>query len=45
MYGICSMPLDSFFFTTFSGTQRLFLRVQPMRLMARLIVAVLTATP
>jgi len=38
-------PVDSLVLTPLAGCQRLFLRVQPTRLMARLIVAVLTLTP
>lgn len=35
----------SLFLAAFTGSQRFFFRVQPMRLMARLMVAVLTRTP
>ena len=38
-------PLGTLFLTTFTGTQCLFLRVQPMCLMGWLIVVVLTCTP
>jgi hypothetical protein len=38
-------PGGSLLLTAFTGTQRLFLRVQPMRLIASLIVEVLTSTP
>src|SRR5258708_4806959 len=38
-------PACSFCVVAFDGCQRFFLRVQPTRLIARLIVAVLTCTP
>jgi hypothetical protein len=41
---VCS-PGGSGLFVAFSATQRLFFRVQPTRLIARLMVDVLTATP
>jgi hypothetical protein len=41
----CYRSAHSVFLAAFTGCQRFFFRVQPMRLMARLMVAVLTRTP